>query len=96
MRRRRAARPTTAATVPGRGGVARPRVAPARLGPYRLLEVLGEETGAFIVDERAAFRPAGLARFARSRGGHLEDDPGKERVLTIQQLESLVMEPRPK
>jgi len=57
-----------------------------------LLEIFGEDTGAFIVDERAGFRPAGLKRFARSKGGHLEDDPRRERVLTIQQLETLVTE----
>jgi len=57
-----------------------------------LLEVFGEETGAFVVDERAGFRPAGLARFAKSRGGHLRDDPRDEVVLTVQQLESLVDE----
>lgn len=57
-----------------------------------LLEILGEGTGAFVVDERAGFRPAGLKRFAKSKGGHLDDDPRHERVLTIQQLESLVTE----
>jgi hypothetical protein len=57
-----------------------------------ILEIFGEETGAFVVDERAHFRPAGLGRFARSRGGHLHDDPRDQRVLTIQQLEGLVTE----
>jgi hypothetical protein len=57
-----------------------------------LLEVLDELNGCFIVDERAGFRPAGLARFAASRGGHLKDDPRDERILTIGQLESLVTE----
>jgi hypothetical protein len=57
-----------------------------------VLEILGETTGAFVVDERAGFRPAGLARFARSRGGHLQDDPREGRVLTIRDLESLVTE----
>ena len=57
-----------------------------------VLEILGEVTGAFIVDERAGFRPAGLGRFAARRGGHLHDDPRHERVLTIQQLETLVTE----
>jgi hypothetical protein len=57
-----------------------------------VLEIFGESTGAFVVDERAGFRPAGLGRFARSRGGHLHDDPRDERALTIQQLESLVTE----
>jgi hypothetical protein len=57
-----------------------------------VVEILAEPTAAFIVDERAGFRPAGLGRFARSRGGHLHDDPRDERVLTIQQLETLVTE----
>jgi hypothetical protein len=57
-----------------------------------VLEIFGETTGAFVVDERAGFRPAGLARFARSRGGHLADDPREGRVLTIRDLESLVSE----
>ena len=57
-----------------------------------MLEVFDEATGAFVVDERAGFRPAGVGRFARSRGGHLRDDPRDGRVLTIQQLEGLVTE----
>jgi hypothetical protein len=57
-----------------------------------VLEVLGEATGAFLVDERRGFRPAGLARFARRRGGWLHDDPKDQRVFTIQQVECLVTE----
>ncbi len=57
-----------------------------------LLEVFNEHTGAFVVDERANFRPAGLARFARSRGGHLIDDPAAGRVLTVQRIELMVSE----
>jgi len=57
-----------------------------------LLEILNENTGAFLLDERNQFRPAGLARFARSRGGHLEDDPHKLRVATVRQVEQFVTE----
>lgn len=57
-----------------------------------LLEVLSESTGAFIVDERANFRPAGLKRFARSAGGHLEDDPSIGRLATIKHVELMVAE----
>jgi hypothetical protein len=57
-----------------------------------LLEIFNEHTGAFVVDERAGFRPAGLGRFARSRGGHLDDDSSDGRVLTIQRLEVMVTE----
>lgn len=57
-----------------------------------LLEILNEETGAFILDERNHFLPAGLGKFARSRGGHLEDDPHKGRVATVRQVEQFVTE----
>src|ERR1043166_3355365 len=57
-----------------------------------LLEILNEYTGAFILDERNNFQPAGLAKFARSRGGHLEDDPHKGRVATVRQVEQFVTE----
>jgi hypothetical protein len=57
-----------------------------------LLEILNETTGAFILDERNNYLPAGLARFARKRGGHLEDDPHKGRVATIRQVEQFVTE----
>jgi hypothetical protein len=57
-----------------------------------LLEILNEETGVFLLDERNSFRPAGLAQFARSRGGHLEDDPHQGRVGTVRQIEQFVTE----
>lgn len=57
-----------------------------------LLEILNEQTGAFILDERNHYRPAGLARFARSRGGHLEDDVRRGRVATVRQIEQFVSE----
>ncbi len=57
-----------------------------------LLEIFNETTGAFVLDERARFRPAGLAQFARTRGGHLEDNPAKGRVATIELVERLVTE----
>jgi len=57
-----------------------------------LLEILNPETGAYILDERNLFQPAGLARFARSRGGHLEDDPHRGRVATVRQVEQFVTE----
>jgi hypothetical protein len=55
-----------------------------------LLEILNEDTGAYLLDERAGFRPAGLGRFAKSRGGHLDDDPSNGRVATIKHVEQLV------
>ena len=57
-----------------------------------LLEILNEETGVFLVDERNHFRPAGLARFSSSRGGHLDDNPHHLRVVTVRQLEQFVTE----
>jgi hypothetical protein len=57
-----------------------------------LLEILNETTGVFLLDERNHFRPAGLGKFARSRGGHLEDNPQKGLVATVRQVEQFVTE----
>jgi hypothetical protein len=57
-----------------------------------LLEILNEHTGTFLLDERNHFLPAGLGKFARNRGGHLENDPNKGRVATIRQIEQFVTE----
>jgi hypothetical protein len=57
-----------------------------------LLEILNEHTGAFILDERNNFMPAGLSKFARDHGGHLECDPNKGRVATVRQIEQFVTE----
>ena len=57
-----------------------------------LLEVLNEHTGVFVLDERANFRPAGLGNFAKSKGGHLHDDPAAQRIATIALIERLVTE----
>ncbi len=57
-----------------------------------ILEVFGPNVGAFIIDERAGFRPAGLGRFTKRKGGHLDDSPTSGRVFTIESLEGLVAE----
>ena len=57
-----------------------------------LLEIFNETTAAFVLDERANFRPAGIGRFARSKGGHLDDEPAKGRLATIKHLEFMVTE----
>jgi hypothetical protein len=57
-----------------------------------LLSALSEEFGYFLVDERNRFRPAGIARFARSRGGHLRDDPKEGRFTTVSFLETWLYE----
>jgi hypothetical protein len=48
-----------------------------------LLNILGPSTGAYILDERRHFRSAGLDPFARSKGGHLNDDPESSEIVTI-------------
>jgi hypothetical protein len=55
-----------------------------------MLEFLNEHMQVFMVDERANFRPAGVGRFAKSKGGHLDDDPKSQRTLTIERLESIL------
>ena len=57
-----------------------------------LLELFGEDMGVFLRDERAWFRPAGVGRFARSRGGNLHDEPRDFRSATIQMMESSLLE----
>jgi hypothetical protein len=57
-----------------------------------ILELFSEAMGVFLRDERAWFRPAGVARFARSRGGHLHDDPRDLRTATIQMAETALLE----
>ncbi len=57
-----------------------------------LLFIFGEDTAYFVLDERKGFRPAGLARFARSKGGHLHDAPRAGRVATVGSVETLVCE----
>jgi hypothetical protein len=57
-----------------------------------LLEILNDQAGAFILDDRAGFKPAGLGRFARSKGGHLFDNPMDGRVATVSVVERLVTE----
>jgi hypothetical protein len=57
-----------------------------------LLELFGEDMEVFLRDERAWFRPAGVGRFARSKGGHLHDEPRDLRSATIQMMESSLLE----
>jgi hypothetical protein len=57
-----------------------------------LLNILSPTTGAYVLDERAAFRSAGLEAFAQSRGGHLDDDLESHEILTIQRMEIGVAE----
>jgi hypothetical protein len=48
-----------------------------------LLAAFSEELGYYILDDRNNFQPAGIGKFARSRGGHLYDNPADGRTVTI-------------
>jgi hypothetical protein len=57
-----------------------------------LLSAFSEEVGYFLVDERNRFRPAGIAKFARSEEGHLRDDPKEGTFTTVGFLETWLYE----
>jgi hypothetical protein len=57
-----------------------------------LLTAFSEEFATFVVDERNGFKPAGIARFARSKGGRLQDDPMAGRYITIGIVETWLYE----
>lgn len=57
-----------------------------------LLTAFNDEFAYFLVDERRNYQPAGLAKFGRSRGGHLHDDPRDGRLGTIGFIESWLYE----
>ena len=55
-----------------------------------LLVLLSKEYGYFIVDSDNGHRSCGLDDFRRSRGGHLYDDPGKRRTMTLRELDAAI------
>lgn len=57
-----------------------------------LLSAFNGDFNYFVVDDRNGFRPAGIARFARSKGGPLHDDPSEGRFMTVTFLESWLFE----
>lgn len=57
-----------------------------------LLAMFSEDVGFFMVDERNGYRPAGVEKFAKSKGGHLEDDLTKESFMYIGAAETLIAE----
>lgn len=57
-----------------------------------LLAAFSRELSYFVVDERAGFKPAGIGKFARSKGGHLNDDPKAGRYATTGVLETWLYE----
>jgi hypothetical protein len=56
------------------------------------LLAFSEECGYYALDERNRFQPAGVAKFARSKGGHLYDDPKDGRVATVEVGEEWLLE----
>src|SRR3954464_15074273 len=48
-----------------------------------LLSCFSPDFNYFVVDERRGFRPAGISRFGRSKGGQLHDDPRDSRFMTV-------------
>jgi hypothetical protein len=57
-----------------------------------LLIAFDDEWAAFPIDERSGFRPAGTGKFARSKGGHLHDDPRAERIIPVSAIENVLYE----
>jgi len=57
-----------------------------------LLSCFGADFNYFIVDERRGFGPAGIAKYAKSKGGTLHDDPRDGRFMTVGFLESWLFE----
>jgi hypothetical protein len=57
-----------------------------------MLSFFDDEFAMFALDDRNGYQPAGVARFARSAGGHLHDDPNDGRVATIGSLDTWICE----
>ena len=57
-----------------------------------LLAAFSEEVAYFVVDERHTFQPAGVAKFARSKGGYLHDNLSEGRVATVGMLDTWMYE----
>ena len=57
-----------------------------------LLAAFSEDAAYFLVDERHNFQPAGVAKFARSRGGYLNDNLLQGRTVTLNFLETWLYE----
>lgn len=55
-----------------------------------LLSAFDEQMALFPLDERNWFRPAGIKKFGKSRGGRLHDDPEQNRVVSVSALESTI------
>ena len=57
-----------------------------------MLSMFSEDIGFFMVDERNGYKPAGVEKFGKSKGGHLEDDLTKESFMYISAAETLIAE----
>jgi uncharacterized protein YndB with AHSA1/START domain len=57
-----------------------------------MLSFFDDEFTMFAVDDHNGYQPAGIARFARSAGGHLQDDPKSGRVATMSGMETWICE----
>jgi hypothetical protein len=57
-----------------------------------LLSGFDEQMALFVVDERNLYQPAGVAKFGRSKGGALYDDPKSERYAPLIFLEGVILE----
>jgi len=57
-----------------------------------LVEMFSPEMGLFVIDERNFYQPAGIGKFAMSRGGFLNDAMNGGKVATVQGLEMSLAE----
>src|SRR5260370_13088817 len=57
-----------------------------------MLSGFDEQMAVFCVDERNDFKPAGVAKFGRSKGSKLHDDPKETRVVPFLGLEAVILE----
>jgi hypothetical protein len=57
-----------------------------------MLSFFDDEFAMFAVDDHNGYQPAGVARFGRSAGGHLHDDPASGRLATVSGLETWICE----
>lgn len=57
-----------------------------------MLSFFDDEFAMFAVDDHNGHQPAGIARFARSAGGYLQDDPKVGRLATISGMETWMCE----
>ncbi len=57
-----------------------------------LLAAFSEDVAYFVVDDRNNFRPAGVGRFARSKGGYLHDNFTEGRAATLGLLDTWMYE----